>query len=77
MMANLWPIILNSIKAKSYTLMILELNLNMIGLRLATFFFKNMLLLGLALLEAKMMANLWPIILSSIKAMSYTHVIIE
>ena len=38
MMANLWPIILNSIKAKSYTLMILELNLNMIGHRLAIFF---------------------------------------
>ena len=38
MMANLWPIILNSIKAKSYTLMILELTLNMIGHRLATIF---------------------------------------
>ena len=41
------------------------------------FCLKNMLLLGLALEESKMVANLWPIILNSIKAMSYTDVILE
>ena len=41
------------------------------------FCLKNMLLLGLALEESKMVANLWPIILNSIKAMSYIDVILE
>ena len=41
------------------------------------FLLKIHLYIGLALTESKMVANLWPIILKSIKAMSYTFVILE
>ena len=41
------------------------------------FLLKIHLYIGLTLTESKMVANLWPIILKSIKAMSYTFVILE
>ena len=41
------------------------------------FLLKIHLYKGLTLTESKMVANLWPIILKSIKAMSYTFVILE